>query len=337
MDTTAILNNLVEKKDLTTDQIELFIYKLINGNINPIQGGAVLTALRMKGETVDEIVALIKTIRKNMVHVYIDQAIDVCGTGGDQIGSFNVSTVVSFVTVGAGIKVVKHGGRAVSSQSGSADVMEKLGVNIKLSSQQAELIFYKVGMVFLFAPLFHPAMKHVSAIRKELKIRTIFNILGPFTSPASVKRQLIGVPNLEIAKKLAKVGKELSYERLLIVTSEDEMDEISTYSKSFILEIKKNIIKKTVIDPQDFGFKKIDKKEILGGTAEINAQIIKNILSGMKGPQRDLVVFNSAFALYAAGAITDIKEGIKLAESSIDSGKAKLVLENLIEETQKYA
>ena len=337
MEMTKILNNLLENKNLTTEEIKLFLSNLINGNINPIQGGAILTALRMKGETVDEIVALINGVRKNMVQIYIDRAIDVCGTGGDMSGTFNVSTATAFVTAGAGVKVAKHGGRAVSSQSGSADVIEKLGVNILLTPKQAELIFYKVGMVFLFAPLFHPAMKNIAAIRKELKIRTIFNILGPFLNPASVRRQLIGVPNIEIAEKLAEVGKKLSYERLLIVTSEDGMDEVSTYSKTFMFEINKNLIKKSIIDPKKFGFKKFDKKEIFGGTATDNARIIKNILKGAKGPQRDLAVLNSAFALYVAGAVTNIKEGIKVAENSIDSGKAKLVLENLIKETQKYA
>lgn len=337
MDTKKILNNLLEKKNLTTDEVKFFISNLINGNINPIQGGAILTALRMKGETIDEIVTLIKEIRKHKIPVFADQAIDVCGTGGDQQNSFNISTATAFVTAGAGVKVAKHGGRAVSSRSGSADVLEGLGVNILLTPQQAELIFYKVGMVFLFAPLFHPAMKNIAMIRKELKIRTIFNILGPFANPASVKRQLIGVPNLEIAKKLAKVGKKLSYEHLLIVTSKDGMDEISTYSNTHVFEINKNQTKKYIVDPQDFGFKKFDKKEISGGTIIDNARIIKDILNGNKDPKRNLVVFNSAFALYVAGLVTDIKEGIRLAEESIDSGQAKTVLQNLIRETQKYA
>lgn len=337
MDTTTILNKLVEKKDLKAEEINFFLSNLIEGKISPIQGGAILTALRIKGETVDEITELIKGIRKNMTRVYAGQAIDVCGTGGDQFGSFNVSTATAFVTAGAGVKVAKHGGRAVSSQSGSTDVMEKLGVNLTLTPQQAELVFYKVGLVFLFAPLFHPAMKNAALIRKELKIRTIFNLLGPFTSPASVQRQLIGVPNLEIAKKLAEVGKKLSYERLLIVTSEDGMDEVSVHSKTTVFEINKNTIKKLSIDPQVFGFKKIDKKEIIGGTSANSAQIVKNILDGVKGPQRDLVAFNTAFALYTAGAVKNIKDGILMAEKSIDSGRAKLILKNLIRETQRYA
>ena len=180
---------------------------MIEGKINPVRGGAILTALRIKGETANEIIELIRGIRKNMIRIYVDQAIDVCGTGGDNSGSFNVSTATAFVTAGAGVKVAKHGGRAVSSQSGSADVLEELGVNINLTPQRAELVFYKVGMVFLFAPLFHPALKNISLIRKELKIRTVFNLLGPFVNPTSVERQLIGVPNAEIASKLAKVAK----------------------------------------------------------------------------------------------------------------------------------
>lgn len=336
MDSTKILNKLIEKKDLTPEEINFFLSNLIEGKISSVQGGSILTALRMKGETVDEITELIKGIRKNMIRVYTDQAVDVCGTGGDQFGSFNVSTATAFVTAGAGTKVVKHGGRAISSQSGSADVMEKLGINISLTPQRAELIFYKVGMVFLFAPMFHPALKNIATIRKELKIRTIFNLLGPFANPASVERQMVGVPNLDIAKKLAKVGRKLSYERLLIITSVDGMDEVSLHSKTIVFEINKKSLKRLIIDPQEFGFKTINKKQIMSGTIDDSAQIIKNILNGKKGPHRDVVVFNSAFALYTAGAVRNIKDGIILAENSIDSGKAKKVLENLIKETKKY-
>ncbi len=336
MNTTNILNNLVEKKNMTAEEINIFLSDLINGNVNSIQGGAILTALKIKGETPEEINGLIKTMRKNMVSINLNNAIDVCGTGGDDSGSFNISTAVALVVAGCGVKVAKHGNRAASSKCGSADVLESLGVNIKLNPTQAQQVFKKIGMVFLFAPIYHPAMKNIVNIRKELKIRTIFNYLGPFINPSCPVKQLVGVPNKEIAQKLADVSKKLNYKHLLIVTSEDGMDEISIYSKTFMFEINKNQIKNKIIDPQDYKFNKTNKKEILGGDTVDNAKIIKNILNGVKGPQRDLVVFNSAFALYVAGSVIDINQGIKLAEDSIDSGSAKLVLENLIKETQRY-
>lgn len=337
MDTTNILNKLVKKEDLATEETQAFLNDVMQGTITPAQIGAILIALRMKGETSEEIVGFIKAMRENMILVSASNAIDVCGTGGDSSGTFNISTAVAFVVAGAGVKVAKHGNRAASSKCGSADVLEQLGVNLQVSSQQAEEIFNKVGMVFLFAPLFHPALKNLITVRKELNTRTVFNFLGPFANPASVKKHLIGVPSIEIAEKLAKVGKILGYDHLLIVTSEDGLDEMSISSISTLFEIKDNLVKQAVINPVSYGFKKVSKKEVIGGSIEQNARFIKEILQGIKSSKRDIVVFNSAYALYLAGIAADIKEGIKLAEESIDSGKARLVLENLVKETQKYA
>lgn len=337
MNTTKILNKLINKENLTTGETRLFLLEVMKGVIAPAQIGAILIALRMKGETSEEIVGFIKAMRENMIRVNTKNAIDVCGTGGDGAGTFNISTAVAFVVAGAGVKVAKHGNRAASSKCGSADVLEQLGVNIQLSPQQAEDVFNKTDMVFLFAPLFHPALKNLVIVRKELKTRTIFNFLGPFVSPASVEKQLVGVPSVEIAETLAKVGKALGYDHLLIVTGEDGLDEISISSTSTVFELKDNSVKQSVIDPVSYGFKKVSTKEVMGGSAEQNARFIREILQGTKGSQRDIVVFNSAYALYVAGIVTDIKEGIKLAEESIDRGKARLVLENLVKETQKYA
>lgn len=337
MDTTNILNTLMSKQNLTTEETELFLNQVVKGEATPVQIGAIIVALRMKEETPDEIVGFIKAMRQNMIHINVNNAIDVCGTGGDGNGTFNISTVVAFVVAGAGVKVAKHGNRAASSVCGSADVLEELGVNLQLSPQQAEEIFNKVGMVFLFAPLFHPTLKNLVMIRKELKILTIFNFLGPFANPASVEKQLIGVPNIEIAEKLAEVGKTLGYNHLIIATGEDGLDEISTSSTSTLFEIKDNSVKRSVINPINYGFKRSPKNEVMGGNAEQNAGLIKEIIQGKKGPKRDIVVLNSAYALYVASAVTTIKEGIKLAEESIDSGKARLILENLVKETQKYA
>ncbi|MBI5122551.1 anthranilate phosphoribosyltransferase [Candidatus Roizmanbacteria bacterium] len=212
-----------------------------------------------------------------------------------------------------------------------------MGININLTAKQAKMVFEKVGIVFLFAPLFHLAMKQVVEVRKELRIRTIFNFLGPFINPTSVTKQLIGVPNKDIAEKLILVGKKLNYKHLLIITSDDGMDEISLSAKTQVLELKNNKIKRFVIDPKKYGFKKIAKKEIKEGSLEQNASFIKEIFNGVKGSRRDIVVINSAVALYVSNKVLDIKEGIKLAEESIDSGAAKKVLESLIKETQKYA
>lgn len=347
MNTTDILNRLVNKQDLTQKESEQFLVQLMDEKITPVCAAAILTALRIKGESANEIAGFIKIMRQKMTKIKVsNNAIDVCGTGGDGSKTFNISTAVAFVVAGSrfangssrrgGVPVVKHGNRAASSKSGSADVLQALGVNTHLTSDQAASVLRKVGMVFLFAPLFHPSMKQVMLIRQELKIRTVFNFLGPFANPAGVKRQLIGVPNLQIAKKMAEVGKKLAYQHLVVVTSEDGLDEVSTNAKTHLFEVKGNKVTKKTIDPQKLGFKKTSHKELVGGDAQMNALIIKDILSGKKGPKRDIVVLNSAVALYVAGKVGNIREGILLASESIDSGLAKKILENLVKETQKY-
>jgi len=332
-----ILQKLIDKKNLTTREAEAFLEEVIAGTVLPSQIGAILTALRIKGETVDEILGFIKAMRKHMIRVGINNAIDVCGTGGDGSKSFNISTAVSFVVAGAGVPVAKHGNRAASSTCGSADVLEALGVNIMLSASQAKDVLDKTGMVFLFAPLFHPATKQVALVRKEIKIRTIFNFLGPFLSPASVSKQLIGVPNKEIAEKLIVVGQKLGYKHLVIASSTDGMDEISLFAKTNMFTLKNNIIKQFVLDPKKYFPKNVSKKAIEEGTLRENAGFINDIVNGVKSAKRDIVVLNSAVVLVVADKATSIEEGIKFAEQSIDSGAAKKVLESVIQETQKYA
>jgi len=336
MDTLTLLNKLIDKNDLSEKQAEFLLEKIIEGRLTPAQIAAVLVGLAAKGETVDEITGFIQTMRKHMIKIKAPGAIDIVGTGGDGSGTFNISTAASFVAAGAGIPVAKHGNRAASSKCGSADCLEALGVNINLTPEQAEKVFKKVGLVFLFAPNFHPAMKSVGLIRKELGLRTIFNFLGPFLNPAGTKRQLLGVPNIKIAAKLAKVAVKLKFEHLLLVSSEDGMDEITTTAKTKIFEIKGNKIKYFTISPKLFGIKMVDKKDLMGADVMVNAEIIKSILKGEKGPKRDIVVLNTAAALYLAGKAKNIFDGISLAEQSIDSGSAMAVLENLIKETQKY-
>lgn len=334
---SALLKKLVERKDLTKKEAEGFLLEVMKGGANSIHVASMLVALRTKGEAIDEIVGFLRAMRSNMVKVDAPDAIDVVGTGGDSAGTFNISTTSAFVVAGAGVKVAKHGNRAASSKCGSADVLEALGAHIQLTKEQAETVFKKVGLVFLLAPLYHPAMKEVAAIRKELRVRTIFNILGPFANPASTRRQLVGVPNKELAERMAQAGKQLGYKRLLVVSSADGMDEISTSSKTYLFDLDRGKIKRSIIDPKKFGFKRASTKDILGGDATENAQIVRSVLSGESGPRRDIVVLNSAYALLAAGVVSTAKEGVDKARGSIDSGRALGVLDSFVRMTQEFA
>lgn len=324
------LNKLLDKQNLSLDEAQLLMGEMLAGKLLPTQISALLTALRMKGETADEILGFINVIRKHMLRIKAPGlVIDTCGTGGDGKGTFNISTAVAFVVAGAGIPVAKHGNRNASSLCGSADVLEALGVNINLTLAQAEEMLSKTGFAFLFAPFFHPAFKYVVPVRKELKIRTVFNFLGPFVSPAGVRRQMIGVPSIQLAEKLSKVAMQLDYEHLLLVSSEDGLDEISLSAPTHIFEVRGKRVKRTSINPKDFGFKRVSVEEVKGGDTQANAQIIRNILEGQDGPQRDIVVLNSAAALFVSGKVKSIKAGLSLAQKSIESGKARRVLERV--------
>ncbi len=332
-----LLKKLAEKKDLTAEEAENFLLEVMKGGADTVLVASILVALRVKGESVDEIVGFLRAMRANMLKVNAPGAIDIVGTGGDGTGTFNISTAAAFVVAGAGVKVAKHGNRAASSTCGSADVLEALGVNIQLTKEQAEEVYRKVGLVFLMAPLFHPAMKEVAAVRKQLKIRTIFNILGPFANPASTERQLVGVPNKELAKKMAEAGKKLGFKRLLIVSSKDGMDEISLSGNTHLFDVKGSRIKQSIIDPRKMGFNRASQKEVMGGDASENALIVRAILSGTSGPKRDIVILNSAYALVAAGVAASPKEGVDKVRSSIDSGAALGVLESYVRATQEFA
>lgn len=328
MDIKKIISKLIEKKNLTISEAEALMEEMVNAEVSHPQIASVLTSLRKKGESVKEILGFINVMRRYMIKVNVPRGvIDTCGTGGDGKNTFNISTAVAFVVAGCGVAVAKHGNRSASSQCGSADVLEELGININLSPGQAEKRLEETNFVFLFAPLYHPAMKHVGPVRKELGIRTIFNFLGPFLNPASVKKQIIGVPNKNIAKKLARVATCLGYEHLLIVTSEDGLDEISTIGKTFGYQIKGKQIQEILINPQDFGIVHAEKHKLAGGTVSENKKIILDILRGKKDAKRDIVVLNSAFALHISGKAKTVGEGIKMAQISIDGGKAMSVLE----------
>lgn len=338
MENKLLLEKIIQKENLSSQEIASLLDSCVSGELTNEQLAAMLIALRMKGETVDEITGLIHAMRNLSISFPTDSfAIDTCGTGGDGKGSFNISTAVAFVVAGAGVPVIKHGNRAASSQCGSADVLARLGVNFMLTPEQAKDVFDTVGMIFLFAPLYHPAMKVIAPVRKALGTKTVFNYLGPFLNPAKVRRQLIGVPSKQIADILAQVASQLNYEYLLLVASEEGIDEIGINKKSLMYEIKGKHIRKEIIDPQELGFKTDSSEDINGGDSEKNADIIKNILKGEKGATRDIVIVNSAYALLVSGTVNDVTEGIRRAEESIASGAAETVLSRLIKETQKYA
>ena len=332
------LEKLFENKDLSAQEVQILLDSCINGELNDSQIAGMLIAFRVKGETVEEITGLIQGMRKYMVSFSsIFDAIDTCGTGGDGKGTFNISTAVALVVAGAGVCIVKHGNRAASSHCGSADVLEELGVYTNLTPEQAKKIFEKVGTVFLFASLYHPLMKRIAPIRKGLGTRTVFNYLGPFLNPARVERQIIGVPTVLLAEKLAQVATKLGYKHLFIVSSDNGMDEIALSGKTTLFEIRGKKISRKIIDPQKLGFKQVSNEKIKGGSVSENARIIRDILSGQQNAKRDIVILNSAYALFVAGRVNTIEDGFRVSEASIDSGAAKNVLNNLIKETQKYA
>lgn len=327
----TLLNTLIEKHDLTEQEAMQLMQELLSGHLPPDHIGSILTALRMKGETVDELVGFVKAARNAMQSISLDvDAIDLCGTGGDGKGTVNISTASAFVVSGAGVPVAKHGNRAASSRSGSADVLEALGVNIHLPSKETKRMIETIGFGFFFAPLYHPSFKYVSPVRKSLGIRTIFNYLGPLVNPAKVTRQVIGVSSLGAAELIARGAMYLGYDHVLVVTSEDGLDEISPEGITTVIEVKGKRIKRFNIHPNDFGMKCRPVSQLSGGDAHHNAQIIRELLEEKQSAVRDTVSMNSAAALYVAGKVKAITDGISLARESIDSGKAKGVLDRVV-------
>lgn len=309
--------------------------------MDPIQIGGFLTALATKGESVEEIVGFVTAMRELMVPIKNNGVeIDVCGTGGDTKNTFNISTAVSIVVAAAEGNVAKHGNRAVSSSSGSADVLEELGVNINITPRQAEEVLQEVKIVFLFAPNFHPAMKYVVPVRRALGVRTVFNYLGPLLNPAGVKRQLIGVPTPEIAKKIAEVCSRLNYTHALIVSSEDGLDEISVSTTTHAYEVKNSQIKEPkIIDPREFGINRASSLFLRVGNVKESAKIIRGLLNGILINQsecEDVVALNAAYALYVAGVVGDVKEALERAREVINNGQALNVLKSLVTKTQSY-
>lgn len=322
------------KEDLTYDEAYSTMDEIMSGEASEIQMSSYLTAMSMKGETIDEITASAEAMRNHCVRLLNDvEALEIVGTGGDGSNTFNISTTSSIVISAAGVPVSKHGNRSASSKCGAADVLEELGVNINIPPKKSVECLKKHNICFLFAQNYHIAMKYVAGVRKELGIRTIFNILGPLTNPAGATMQVLGVYDKELVEPLAKVLNNLGVKSALSVYGVDGMDEISASDKTCVCEIKDGETKSYEIDPMDFGFEKCRKEDLVGGDPKENAQITLDILKGQKGPKRNAVVLNSAAGLYVAGVVESIKDGVKIAEEIIDSGKALKQLEKFIEFT----
>ena len=324
------IKKLSEKQNLMQQEAEQAMNEIMEGRATDAQIAAFLVALRMKGETIDEITACAKIMREkaNKISPKANFLVDTCGTGGDGANTFNISTASAFAAAGAGVSVAKHGNKSVSSKSGSADVLQALGVNINLNPKDVETCIEETGIGFMFAPLFHPAMKNVMNARKQLGIRTIFNILGPMTNPAGAKSQLIGVFSPALILDIASAMKNLGSRHVMIVNG-DGLDEISLSSKTKVCELKNSKIEIYDINPEDYGFELKPLNDILGGTPEENAKIIMGVLSGEKGPKRDIVLLNSAAALLASDKVSSYKDALELAKQSIDSGNALKKLEAL--------
>jgi len=329
------IGTLVSGQSLTMKEAASVMEEIMQGEVTPAQFGAFVTALRLKGETVDEIAGLASIMRAKAIRVSVTEpVIDVVGTGGDSFNTFNISTAAALVVAGAGLKVAKHGNRAMSSQCGSADVLEALGVRIDLNAEQVQRCLDEVGIGFMFAPVFHPAMKYASAPRREIGIRTVFNILGPLTNPAGAQSQVVGVADGILAEKLALVLQRLGCQRALVIHGEDGLDEITISGKTRVCEIKDGNINSYSISPEDFGLSRASLDSLEGGTVEDNVGTLRKVLAGASGHQRDVVLMNAAAALLAGDKVETLKEGAALAGEVIDSGEALAKLEKLVEFSQ---
>lgn len=342
------IKKVVDRVDLDSAESESLLEQIMSGQCTDAQIGALLTGLRMKGETVAELAGFARVMRRKAARVQPstivsaeiggterEALIDTCGTGGDVSGSFNVSTATAFVVAGAGVRVAKHGNRSVSSRCGSADVVEALGVNIELAPARIASCIDKVGIGFLHAPLLHEAMRYVAPARRQMGIRTIFNMLGPLTNPAGANTQVVGVYATHLTELLAGVLAELGSTRALVVHGSDGLDELTITAESKITELRDGELNTYFVSPEDFGLSRATLAEIQGGDAKQNSEIILEVLRGDRGPKRDIVLLNAAAAFLASSRVLNLQEGVELAGESIDSSKAMEKLKRLIEFTNE--
>jgi len=338
MNIQAAIQRVLDKKDLSGDEMNQVMKIIMTGEATPAQIGGFLIGLRMKGETVDEIAAAAAVMRELASGVKISGSniVDIVGTGGDGSNTFNISTACTFVVAAAGGTVAKHGNRSVSSKSGSADLLEAAGVNLNLTPEQVAQCIEQVGVGFMFAPLHHSAMKHAIGPRKEMAVRTIFNVLGPLTNPAGAPNQLLGVFSDELVEPLAAVLNKLGSNHVLVVHSEDGMDEISIGAATKIAELKNGKVSSYTITPEQFGFKAINISALAVSGPEESLTTIQKVLDNEAGPARDIVVLNAGAAIYAADLVDTLEEGIKKADEVITSGEAKQKLKALVELSQTF-
>ncbi|MGQ9555356.1 MAG: anthranilate phosphoribosyltransferase [Anaerolineae bacterium] len=333
------IGKVTQKADLSAEDSQAAMGDILSGRATPAQIGAFLAALRVKGETAEEILGCARAMRASAIPVRPrrDNLVDTCGTGGDMAGTFNISTIAALVVAGAGVPVAKHGNRSISSSCGSADLLEALGVNITLAPQQVARCIDEVGFGFLFAPKLHLAMANAMGPRRELGVRTIFNVLGPLTNPAFVPFQIVGVFDRALVEPLAAVMHGLGLRRALVVHGHGGLDELSTTGPNLVVEMNNWELRPGNIDGRDLGLARAEQKDFLGGDPATNAKTAKRILAGERGPKRDIVVLNAAAALYIADVASDLRQGREMAEQAIDSGAAQHTLDSLITLSNRLA
>ncbi|MFA5866522.1 MAG: anthranilate phosphoribosyltransferase [Actinomycetota bacterium] len=336
---TKAIGKTVSGVDLSGAEAREVMDVIMSGAATDAQIAALLTALRMKGETVEEITAFASVMREKAEPVKLSDGsiVDTCGTGGDETGTFNISTTAAFVAAGAGARVGKHGNRSVSSKCGSADVLEALGVVIDLDAQATSKVIEEAGIGFLFAPILHTAMKYVMPARKQTGIRTVFNILGPLTNPAGASAQVLGVYSPALTETMALVLGNLGATHALVVHGAGGLDELSTLGSSQVSELKNGSVSTYIVRPEDLGLPRADISDLQGGEAAANAKYLTAVLDGEKGPRRDIVIMNASAALVAADLATDLRSGLQLAATSIDSGAARAKLARLVAVSRQYA
>jgi anthranilate phosphoribosyltransferase len=334
----AILGPLAQGRDLLADEARSAMAEVLAGNATPAQIAGFIVALRMKGETVDELAGLLAAMEDAAERVLLDDldgVVDIVGTGGDRSHSVNVSTMAALVVAGAGVPVCKHGNRAASSRCGSADLLESLGVNLELDPAGVAACVQEAGIGFCFAPRFHPAMRHAVPTRRELGIPTVFNILGPLANPAGVRRQVVGVADPAMAERMARVLVARGSERALVVHGDDGLDELTTTTTSTIVEVVDGELQRTVVDPSTLGLAMADPGTLVGGDAAANADVARRVLQGEAGPVRDIVVLNAGAGLVAGGACDDLESGVAVARTAIDDGRAAEALARLVERSHR--
>lgn len=332
MDMQNAIKAVTERRDLSSDEMQAVMRLIMTGEATPAQIGGFLIGLRMKGETVDEIAAAASVMRELATGVKVsgEHVVDTCGTGGDGASTFNISTASAFVVAAAGGKVAKHGNRSISSKSGSADLLEAAGVNLDIDADQVGQCVEQTGVGFMFAPKLHGAMKHAIGPRKEMGVRTIFNVLGPLTNPAGAPNQVLGVFSKDLVEPLAHVLKALGSNHVLVVHADDGMDEISIGAPTFVAELKDGEVTTYTVEPEQFGMRKADVATLAVDSAEASLAIIKDVFAGKPGPARDIVVLNAGAAIYAAGLADSLADGVARAQQVIDTGEAAAKLDALV-------